>query len=83
MMLMSELQYWSLGKRVYYHFDNAYGVPAPDSEYAKRGYELVFLGKAETVRDALRTGRQSRHEYVNEILDAERRATGQEERDKL
>jgi hypothetical protein len=45
-------------------------------EYGKRGYEIVYLGKAETVKEALKIGRRSKHEYVNEILDAERKTEG-------
>ncbi len=73
------LQGYSLGRQVYYHFGDAYGMPPADSAYAKRGGTLVYIGTEQQVKEALATGRRSKRELKNLILDEERRRTAQPE----
>ena len=69
-MLMSDLQQQSPSGRIIYWFDSAYGVLKP------RGWgSLVYLGTRWQVVEALATGRRSRRDVVNEILDTEREVT--------
>lgn len=68
-------QGYSPGRQIYYHFGSAYGIPRPDSAWAKRGGTLIYIGTEQQIKEALVTGKRSKYGWKNEILDAERQAT--------
>ena len=69
MTLMSELQYWSPGYRIYYWFDAAYGLTGK----VEQGREsLVYMGAKAEVQDTLTNGKRSVRPIVNKILNRER-----------
>lgn len=69
MTLMSELQYWSPGHRIYYWFGEAYGLTR---KHESGRALLVYMGTEAQVKEALANGKQSVCRAKNKILDRER-----------
>lgn len=69
MTLMSELQYWSPGRRIYYWLGEAYGLTG---KYEAGRALLVYMGTEEQVKEALANGKRSIHPLKNKILNRER-----------
>lgn len=70
-MLMSELQYYSPGRCIYYWFGEAYGI----IHSSKDDGNLLYLGSEFEVKEALRLGLSlpsSKPNKANEILANER-----------
>lgn len=65
MTLMTELQYYSPGRQIYYHFGSAYGLTGKTEG-------TVYLGTEAKVKEALANGKRSVRPVVNRILDRER-----------
>ena len=66
-MLMSDLQYYSLGRQIYYWFGGAYAV----IRNGGKTY-LKYIATEAKVKDALANGIKSRRPWVNEALEWER-----------
>lgn len=69
MTLMSELQYWSPGHRIYYWFGEAYGLTG---KYEGGRALSIYMGTEAQVKEALTNGEGSIHPTKNRILDRER-----------
>ena len=67
MALMSELQYYSPGKQIYYWFADAFGVLKPEGGYGS----LLYLGTKAQVSEALASGKPSWDLRKNAILQQE------------
>jgi len=62
-MLMSELQYYSLGWQIYYWFGSAYAVIRSGDKP-----HLKYIATEAKVKEALANGIKSRCPWVNEVL---------------
>lgn len=74
-MLMSELQYYSPGRCIYYWFGDAYGIIQSGNNAGK----LLYLGGEAEVKEALRQGIEPaspKPKLVRDIIAAERKNTG-------
>jgi len=68
-MLMTEMQYYSPGRHIYYWFGKAFGIiRAKNREQTL----AVYLGTESQVVEALNNGKRSMRPVVNKILDQER-----------
>lgn len=66
--VMSELQYYSPGKQIYYWFGDAFGITGAQ----EAGHDvLLYMGSEAKVTDALLNGKRSKYPAKNEILDRE------------
>ncbi len=62
---------WSPGRQIYYHYGLAYGVPPKNGGKEETAGNLVYLGRAETIRKRLVRGCAG-SKLVNHILENER-----------
>jgi hypothetical protein len=66
---MSELQYYSPGRQIYYWFGHAFGLTGK----REGGRDiLLYLGTEAQVKEAIANGKRSVHKQKNRILDRER-----------
>jgi hypothetical protein len=66
---MTELQYYSPGRQIYYWFGYAFGLTG---KHEGSRDILLHLGTEAQVKEALANGKRSVHKQKNKILDRER-----------
>ncbi len=71
-MLMSELQYYSPGRCIYYWFGEAFGI----IQSGKNKGCAIYMGSEAEVKEALVSGKQSNRRLEDEILKRERELSG-------